>query len=58
MRRAKDFVDRLKFWIETPGPQFVYWVEKRGRGTYLQATPIEVGPILGSSLFDGSVRLC
>ncbi len=52
IRRTKDFLDRLKFWIETPGPAFVYWVEKRGRGTHLQATPIDVAPILESSLFD------
>lgn len=51
-RRAQDFGLRLKFWMEEPSPSFVYWVERRGRGTYLQATPIDVSPILDQSLFD------
>jgi ATP-dependent DNA helicase DinG len=51
-RRAQDFGQRLKFWMEEPGRAFVYWVERRGRGCYLQATPIDVSPILDTSLFD------
>jgi ATP-dependent DNA helicase DinG len=31
---------------------FVYWVERRGRGLYLQATPIDVAPMLRARLFD------
>ena len=58
LRRAKDFLDRLKFWIETPGAQFVYWVERRGRGTYLQATPIDVVPSSNRVFSIGSVPLC
>lgn len=51
-RRAQDFSQRLKFWMEHPGPAFVYWVERRGRGTWLQATPIDISPILDTSLFE------
>jgi len=30
----------------------VFWMERRGRGTYLQATPIDVSSILSERLFD------
>jgi ATP-dependent DNA helicase DinG len=30
----------------------VYWVEQRGRGLYLQATPIDVSQVLAARLFD------
>ncbi len=30
---------------------FVYWVDKRGNGVYLHATPIDLGPILDERLF-------
>jgi ATP-dependent DNA helicase DinG len=58
-RRAQDYMQRLRFWIEDPQKNFVYWVERRGRGCYLQAIPIEVDQLLEQSLFDrvGSVIL-
>jgi ATP-dependent DNA helicase DinG len=31
--------------------QYVFWMEKRGRGTFLQATPIDVSRILTDRLF-------
>ena len=31
--------------------RFVYWLEKRGRGIFLQSTPIDVAEILGQRLF-------
>jgi ATP-dependent DNA helicase DinG len=31
---------------------YVYWVERRGRGCFLQATPIDVSGILEEKLFD------
>jgi ATP-dependent DNA helicase DinG len=51
-RRAQEYGMRLRFWMEEPSAAFVYWVERRGRGTWLQATPIDVSPILDQSLFD------
>src|SRR5206468_6070358 len=32
--------------------RFVYWVEKRGRGCFLQATPIDVAQIVSERLFN------
>jgi ATP-dependent DNA helicase DinG len=51
-RRTQDYGQRLRFFFEQPKAAFVYWVERRGRATYLQATPIDVAPILDSSLFE------
>jgi ATP-dependent DNA helicase DinG len=33
-------------------PARVYWIERRGRGIFLAATPIEVAPILQDKLFE------
>ena len=30
----------------------MYWIERRGRGTFLQATPIDVSSLLDEKLFD------
>ncbi len=51
-RRANDLRDSLKFLIESDDSSFVYWLEKRGRGVFLQATPIDVSTILASRLFE------
>ena len=51
-RRVTDYIHRLRFWMESPQQSFVYWIERRARGVHLQATPIDVSPILESKLFD------
>jgi ATP-dependent DNA helicase DinG len=51
-RRVTDYINRLRFWMESPQESFVYWIERRARGVHLQATPIDVSPILESKLFD------
>ncbi len=51
-RRTEEIAQRLQFWMESGERSFVYWVERRGRGCYLQATPIEVSSILREKLFD------
>lgn len=51
-RRIQTIQEDIKFFLEGNRPQFVYWVERRGRGTYLQATPIEIGNILSEKLFE------
>ena len=33
-------------------PLFVYWYERRGRGVFLQATPIDVSGLLSERLFE------
>src|SRR4029077_14579970 len=31
---------------------FVYWIERRGRGVFLQASPVDVSMLLADKLFD------
>jgi ATP-dependent DNA helicase DinG len=51
-RRTRELAEALKFWMETGERSYVYWTERRGRGCYLQATPIDVSSILSGRLFD------
>ena len=46
VRRANEIRQRLTAWMETGDRSLVYWIERRGRGVYLQATPIDVSAIL------------
>jgi ATP-dependent DNA helicase DinG len=50
--RAVELKNGLKFLMETDDERFVYWLEKRGRGCFLQATPIDVSRILSERLFN------
>jgi ATP-dependent DNA helicase DinG len=50
--RAREISRRLQFWMESGDRAYVYWIEKRGRGTFLQATPIDVSSLLDEKLFD------
>jgi ATP-dependent DNA helicase DinG len=52
VRRARLIGQALRFWVETGDRSFVYWVERRGRGLYLQATPIDVSAALAARLFE------
>jgi ATP-dependent DNA helicase DinG len=52
VRRAAEYHEKLRLWFEEPTPEFVYWVERRARGCFLQATPIDVAAILREKLFD------
>jgi len=58
-RRTLELGVALRFVMEEDDERYVYWVEKRGRGCFLQATPIDVSPILSERLFHkvGSVIL-
>jgi ATP-dependent DNA helicase DinG len=51
-RRAEDLGQRLAMWSRGDDRSYVYWVERRGRGCFLQATPIDVSSILQEKLFD------
>ncbi len=51
-RRVLELSDALKFLMEKEDENVVFWVEKRGRGVFLQATPIEISGILSGRLFD------
>ena len=52
VNRAREIARRLQFWMESGDKAYVYWIEKRGRGTFLQATPIDVASLLDEKLFD------
>jgi ATP-dependent DNA helicase DinG len=49
--------DDLKFIIDQSDRNYVYWLERRGRGIYLQATPVDVSVLLNKKLFD-KVETC
>jgi ATP-dependent DNA helicase DinG len=51
-RRSQEMRQRLEFWRKGSDRSYVYWVERRGRGCFLQATPIDVSSILEEKLFD------
>ncbi len=52
VHRAREISRRLQLWIEGRDRTYVYWIERRGRGTFLQATPIDVSSLLDEKLFD------
>jgi ATP-dependent DNA helicase DinG len=56
-RRAQELQVQLGFLMESEDPNTVFWIERRRGGrdkfnVYLQATPIDVAPILKTCLFD------
>jgi ATP-dependent DNA helicase DinG len=51
-RRTVEIGQGLRFVMESDEEEYVYWVEKRSRGCFLQATPIDVSSILGERLFN------
>ncbi|PWU03824.1 MAG: helicase [Terriglobia bacterium] len=51
-RRTTELREALRFLLEEEGEGYVFWLERRGRGCFLQATPIDVSQILASRLFE------
>jgi len=51
VRRAQGLKFDLEFIVSGDQPDFVYWCEKRGRGVFINATPIDVSGILEENLF-------
>jgi ATP-dependent DNA helicase DinG len=51
-RRAAETRRELAFLMESEEKSYVYWYERRGRGVFLAATPIDVSQILREKLFD------
>jgi len=51
-RRTAELDRELRFLIEGEDEKYVYWIERRGKGVFLQATPIDVAEILAERLFD------
>lgn len=57
-RRSTELRERLDVWVDGSDQSYVYWVERRGRGCILQATPIDVSGLLERHLFtDGPVAV-
>jgi ATP-dependent DNA helicase DinG len=52
VRRARLIQQALEFWMDGGEKAFVYWTERRGRGLYLQATPIDVSGVLAERLMS------
>ena len=50
-RRVQGLKFDLEFIVTADAPGFVYWLETRGRGVFLHATPIDVSGILEEKLF-------
>jgi ATP-dependent DNA helicase DinG len=51
-RRAGELRDELRFLMRASDPDFVYYLESRGRGLFLRAAPIDVSRIINTALFD------
>ena len=43
---------QLEFIIAGDDRRYVYWLERRGRGTFLRASPIDVSTLLQDKLFE------
>ncbi len=52
VRRIRQARVDLAFIIEQKESNFVYWLERRGRGVFLQASPVDVSKMLNEKLFD------
>jgi ATP-dependent DNA helicase DinG len=50
--RSQDLGRALRFLLEQDDEGYVFWIERRGRGCFIQATPIDVSRIISERLFD------
>jgi ATP-dependent DNA helicase DinG len=51
-RRSFELRQELSFLLESNECNFVYWFERRNKGVFLAATPIDVSQILRERLFE------
>jgi ATP-dependent DNA helicase DinG len=51
-RRSFEVRQELSFLFESNEKNFVYWFERRNKGVFLTATPIDVSQILRQRLFE------
>src|SRR5215510_8338477 len=51
IRRLRQIRFDLEFIVTGPDKKFVYWLERRGRGIFLRASPIDVAGLLQDRLF-------
>jgi ATP-dependent DNA helicase DinG len=52
MKRAQQLRATLEVVMESHERNMVYWWERRGRGVFVQATPIDVSTLLRERLFE------
>jgi ATP-dependent DNA helicase DinG len=52
VRRARQLRFDLNFIVKGEDKKFVYWIERRGRGVFLRASPIDVSGLLQDKLFE------
>ena len=50
--RARELREALRFLMRAADPEHVYYVEFRGRGVFLRASPIDVSAIIREVLLD------
>jgi ATP-dependent DNA helicase DinG len=51
-RRAGELRTDLRFLMRASDPEFVYYIETRGRGLFLRASPIDVSRLVRDALFQ------
>ena len=51
-RRTTEIKDDLRFLLRASDPSFVFFLETRGRGTFLRAAPIDVSATIRELLLD------
>jgi len=52
IRRLRELRFELEFIVTGTDRKFVYWLERRNRGVFLRASPIDVAGLLQDKLFD------
>ncbi|HSP63344.1 MAG TPA: helicase C-terminal domain-containing protein [Pyrinomonadaceae bacterium] len=52
VRRTRQIRFDLNFIVKGDDQTFVYWIERRGRGVFLRASPIDVSGLLQDKLFE------
>ncbi|HKG14698.1 MAG TPA: ATP-dependent DNA helicase, partial [Pyrinomonadaceae bacterium] len=52
LRRVRETRFNLEFIVAGDDGRYVYWVERRGRGLFLRASPIDVSTLLQDKLFE------
>ena len=57
VRRIRQTRFDLAFIVKQADSNFVYWLERRGRGIFLQASPVDVSALLQEKLFE-KVETC
>jgi ATP-dependent DNA helicase DinG len=57
LRRTRQARFDLEFIVSQKERNYVYWIERRGKGIFLRASPVDVSELLREKLFD-NVETC